>query len=71
MSKINTKKTQRPKGLPFSDTILDRLRKQCVKSDFLKFLQTSSQTKFSTNRYQCSTLFQQELDLLKKRPYLT
>ncbi len=29
MSKINMKKTQRPKGLPFSDTILDRLRKQC------------------------------------------
>ncbi|EKO15073.1 hypothetical protein [Leptospira kirschneri] len=75
MSKINTKKTQRPKGLPFSDTILDRLRKQCEiglpEISEMKFLQTSSQTKFSTNRYQCSTLFQQELDLLKKRPYLT
>ncbi|AAN48313.1 Rieske 2Fe-2S domain-containing protein [Leptospira interrogans] len=74
MSKISTKKIQRPKDLPFSNTILDRLRKQCEiglpEISEMEFLQTSSQTKFLTNRYQCSTLFQQELDLLKKRPYL-
>ncbi|WP_036041766.1 aromatic ring-hydroxylating oxygenase subunit alpha [Leptospira alstonii] len=74
MLETETKETQRPKRLPFSTSVLNRVWKQSQTGvpeiSGMEHLRADPETKFSTERYRSATTFQKEWDLFRKRPYL-